>query len=96
MKTYQPSHEEITRRAQEIWNSEGQPVGRDDEIWLSAEQQLKNQGRVSGTRGQPLRAARTNDEASSVEEDADPIANNKVEERLSGFGAPPSRGATAL
>ena len=96
MKTYQPTHEEITLRAQEIWNAEGQPVGRDGEIWLSAEQQLKSKSRVSGSREQPLPAARTNDEASSIEEDADPIGNNKVEERLASFGAPRSRGVTSL
>lgn len=32
-----PLHDEIARRAQQIWESEGQPSGRDEEFWLKAE-----------------------------------------------------------
>lgn len=35
-----PLHEEIARRAYEIWQGEGQPEGRDTEHWLTAERQL--------------------------------------------------------
>jgi hypothetical protein len=40
MKTNTPSHEEVTRRAEEIWKAQGCPTGRDTEIWLEAERQL--------------------------------------------------------
>lgn len=37
-----PSHQEITKRAQQIWQECHNPVGRDTEIWLDAERQLKS------------------------------------------------------
>lgn len=40
MKAHSPTHEEITKRAQEIWQRYGSPGGRDTEIWLEAERQL--------------------------------------------------------
>lgn len=40
MKTNSLTHAAISQRAQEIWEAEGKPSGRDLEIWLSAEQQL--------------------------------------------------------
>ncbi|HEY0944238.1 MAG TPA: DUF2934 domain-containing protein [Opitutaceae bacterium] len=35
------AHGEIARRARELWEQEGRPVGRDEEIWLEAERQLR-------------------------------------------------------
>lgn len=35
-----PSHDEIAGRARQLWSDYGQPVGRDEEIWLEAERQL--------------------------------------------------------
>ncbi len=40
MKTNPPTHEAIVQRARKIWEAEGNPSGRDTEIWLTAEQQL--------------------------------------------------------
>ena len=40
MKTNLPTREEITQRAQKIWQDYGNPAGRDIEIWLEAERQL--------------------------------------------------------
>jgi hypothetical protein len=94
MKTHQPTHAEISHRAREIWSAEGQPTGRDNEIWLTAEQQLKTNcqaGSASRTS-----ATRAKEQPSSLEEEVDPINNDRLEERLSEFGAPNSRGATAL
>lgn len=36
----QVSHEQISRRAEELWRQYGCPEGRDEAIWLEAEQQL--------------------------------------------------------
>jgi hypothetical protein len=36
-----PSHEEITLRARALWEAKGRPSGRDEEIWLEAEAQLR-------------------------------------------------------
>ena len=36
------SHEEISRRAEELWRQQGCPQGRDDEIWYEAERQLRD------------------------------------------------------
>lgn len=35
------AHAEIARRARELWEQEGRPAGRDEEIWLEAERQLR-------------------------------------------------------
>jgi hypothetical protein len=35
-----PSHEEIARRAYEIWCAEGRPEGREADHWLAAERTL--------------------------------------------------------
>jgi hypothetical protein len=40
MKTNSPTHDAISQRARQIWESEGNPIDRDTEIWLSAERQL--------------------------------------------------------
>jgi len=40
MKTNSLTHGEIAERARQIWEAEGNPTGRDTEIWLNAEQQL--------------------------------------------------------
>ena len=37
-----PSHDEITQRARALWEAKGCPAGRDEEIWLEAETQLRN------------------------------------------------------
>ncbi len=40
------SHDDIARRAEEIWRSYGCPQGRDEEIWLEAERQLSQKSDV--------------------------------------------------
>lgn len=37
-----PSHEQIARRAYEIWMGRGMPDGTDHENWLEAEKQLRS------------------------------------------------------
>lgn len=34
------THQDISRRARELWEGYGRPTGRDEEIWLEAERQL--------------------------------------------------------
>lgn len=38
-----PSHDQISQRARELWESRGQPSGQDDAIWLEAEESLRLQ-----------------------------------------------------
>jgi hypothetical protein len=45
-----PTEEQIRQRAQEIWERSHRPTGRDDEIWLLAEQQLRNEDKSSPLR----------------------------------------------
>jgi Protein of unknown function (DUF2934) len=49
----QVSHQEISRRAEELWRQSGSPQGRDDEIWLEAERQILGTGisLLSATQG---------------------------------------------
>jgi len=39
----QPTHEEIAHKAYQLWQERGSLHGSDTEIWLEAEQMLKNQ-----------------------------------------------------
>ena len=36
-----PTHSEIATQAQLIWELRGRPIGQDDSIWLTAEQELR-------------------------------------------------------
>ena len=38
------THEEIAKRARKLWQEQGQPQGRDVEIWFEAERQLAENG----------------------------------------------------
>jgi hypothetical protein len=42
-KVLNPSYDEISSRARDLWLSHGSPEGRDEEFWLSAERELRNQ-----------------------------------------------------
>ena len=37
------THEDISKRAREIWEREGRPEGRDKEHWLQAETELREE-----------------------------------------------------
>ena len=36
-----PKEDKIRKRASEIWEENGRPVGRDEEFWLQAERELQ-------------------------------------------------------
>jgi hypothetical protein len=38
-----PSHEEIARRAYQLWEERGKPLGSDEENWHRAEHELHHQ-----------------------------------------------------
>jgi hypothetical protein len=57
-----PSHEEISRRARQIWESRGQPAGQDDAIWLEAESQLSPPSMSSATMRATGRLERSDDD----------------------------------
>lgn len=49
-------HEEIARRAEQLWHERGQPTGSDDAIWLQAESELQGKAEsrpVAGTESRP-------------------------------------------
>jgi hypothetical protein len=58
-----PSHPEIARLAAQLWEKRGRPDGRDEEIWLQAEQQLLSERGQSQPRAarsaQPTSAGQT-------------------------------------
>src|ERR1043166_799179 len=45
----QIAHEEIARRAEELWRERGWPAGQDEAIWLEAESKLQGE-----TEAQPV------------------------------------------
>ena len=52
----QVTHEQISRRAEQLWRERNQPAGQDEAIWLEAESQLKAEAEsrpVSGTESRP-------------------------------------------
>jgi hypothetical protein len=42
--------EEIRKRAQQIWENEGKPEGKDAQHWAQAERELELSGRDAGTK----------------------------------------------
>jgi hypothetical protein len=49
-------HEEIARRAKQIWQERNRPTGSDEAIWLEAESQLQGEAEsrpVAGTESRP-------------------------------------------
>jgi Protein of unknown function (DUF2934) len=44
-RAMQPDEEDIRTRAHELWRQAGEPHDRDDEFWLLAEQELRNEDR---------------------------------------------------
>ena len=49
-------HEEIARRAKQIWQERNQPSGNDEAIWLEAESKLQAEAEsrpVAGTESRP-------------------------------------------
>jgi hypothetical protein len=47
-----PSEDEIRLRAHELWERAGRPHGKEDQFWLEAERQLKEE-RISHELGTP-------------------------------------------
>jgi hypothetical protein len=46
-KAMQPDEEDIRTRAFDLWKQAGEPEDRDDEFWLLAEQELRNEDKSS-------------------------------------------------
>ena len=46
----QPDEEDIRTRAYDLWKQAGEPEGRDEEFWLLAEQELRNENKSSPLR----------------------------------------------
>lgn len=80
------THDEISAHAQAIWEEQGRPQFKDEEIWLSAERELRS-----------LPAGRRpRDNSGTVVDDGEEGAN-KLADRLAEFGEPSGRrSATSL
>ena len=66
------THEDISKRAREIWEREGRPEGRDKEHWLQAEAELqREQGSNSAENGSP---------AESTAARGEPVGSLKTED----------------
>jgi Protein of unknown function (DUF2934) len=46
----QPDEEDIRTRAYDLWKQAGEPEDRDEEFWLLAEQELRNENKSSPLR----------------------------------------------
>jgi Protein of unknown function (DUF2934) len=79
MKTNSPTHEEIARRAQEIWQQSGNPGGRDTDIWLEAERQLMAGTADSDSGSSAHESPRTTSESKGAVRLADKESENSGE-----------------
>jgi Protein of unknown function (DUF2934) len=50
MQAMQPDEEDIRTRAYDLWKQAGEPEDRDEEFWLLAEQELRNEDKSSPPR----------------------------------------------
>ena len=83
----QPTHDEVTARAREIWENRGRPQGQDLSIWLEAERKL-----LSGAIGKGA-----NDDADADTREMLGEPNGSIEDRLESFGeSANNRSATSL
>lgn len=79
MPSYETTHEAVTQRARDIWQTRGCPDGCDTEIWLQAELQLAAAAAAvqspagENTRGHGNSQASTNAADPKAEELATPI-----------------------
>ena len=48
-------HEQIARRAEQIWRERNQPAGQDESIWLEAESLLQGEAETRPVSGTPSR-----------------------------------------
>ena len=64
------THDEIARRAHELWEQNGRPEGRSEEHWLAAERQLRGSSWTGSSGGNDARA-----EARAIKASADRRAN---------------------
>jgi len=60
------THDEISARAQQLWEDFGRPVGRDEEIWLQAERALRDSTPPSSETVAPAASDRAPVEASNA------------------------------
>ena len=67
-KQLQPTADEIRARAKRYYEEAGAPEGRDDEFWLQAERDLKQQKPASNDPRTPAPASTPETSASSGEE----------------------------
>ena len=49
-RAMQPDEEDIRTRAYDLWKQAGEPEDRDEEFWLLAEQELRNEDKTSPLR----------------------------------------------
>ena len=54
LTTSRVSHDEISQRAQQLWENLGRPEGRDEEIWLQAERELQAPAAPTPTSSAPI------------------------------------------
>ena len=78
------THEEIARRAREIWYARNCPTDRDEEIWFEAERQLSAEQPISSTA------------VDRAKEGGVDIDDRALAERLNDFGNPGSRSPTSV
>jgi hypothetical protein len=71
------THEEISRKAREIWEREGRPEGRDKEHWLQAEAELRQE---SGGGAEPQNV--TSEDSSILKVPADLNKENGARKRV--------------
>ena len=99
MKT-KPSHEEVSRRAVELWKAQGAPSGRDEEIWLEAERQLSSSDATPSPSGGAQDRGNGNSQASptggpSVAPDPKAPAPNPADEKVPAMSPGQSEAQTA-
>lgn len=83
------THEQVSERARQIWEAEGRPWGRDEEIWYRAERELRESPLAA------TEARRFANPDALLDPDGDP--NDDIDQRLDEIATPRSQpSATSL
>ncbi|HTO04773.1 MAG TPA: DUF2934 domain-containing protein [Opitutus sp.] len=80
----EPSHNDISARAREIWYARNCPVGQDEEIWFEAEHQLVAESKARTTAS----TRRHSNQPVDIDE-------RELADTLDDFGEPARRSATS-
>src|SRR5688500_12710805 len=93
--TRQPTQDEISQKAKELWETYGRPTGRDEEIWFEAERALQSPSSnpsIQPTKDSSAPAPRSNTPTVSSASSQNPVSSASTSGAVATPKIPAARG----